>query len=127
MRQQRRIFGMNNKREAAGTRAPEDSSAIGELFERKLDRADALRGIGSVVALGALGGLTASPAFARRSASTTKITMWANHPEWKAVLDKLISDFQASHPTIQVEIDYKPNAAYGGLLNTALAGGAAPD
>ena len=43
------------------------------------------------------------------------------------MLDQLVSDFQATHPSIQVEIDYKPNAAYGGLLTTALAGGAAPD
>ena len=51
----------------------------------------------------------AAPAFARRTGSTTKITMWANHPEWKPVLDALIKDFQ--NPPIrrsQVEIDYKP-------------------
>jgi raffinose/stachyose/melibiose transport system substrate-binding protein len=97
------------------------------VLERSLDRASALRGLGGLVAAGALGGLTAAPAFARRTGSTTKITMWANHPEWKPVLDALIKDFEASHPTIQVEIDYKPNASYGGLLTTAIAGGAAPD
>jgi len=53
--------------------------------------------------------------------------MWANHPEWKSVLDALIKDFEAEHRSIKVEIDYKPNAAYGGLLNTAMAGGSAPD
>lgn len=104
-----------------------DTSPLDEYFERSLTRAQALRSVGGVVAATALGGLAATPAFARRSASTTKITMWANHPEWKSVLDKLITDFQASHASIQVEIDYKPNAAYGGLLNTALAGGGAPD
>src|SRR5581483_7556597 len=90
------------------------------LFERTITRRQALRtlggGVAAVSALGGLGG--AAPAYARRS-STTTITMWANHPEWKAVLDALIKDFQAEHPTIKVEIDYKPNAAYGGLLNTA--------
>ena len=112
---------MKGKEESSG-------SGLEELLDRKLDRAGALRGLGGVVAAGALGGLAAAPAFARRtSAKATKITMWANHPEWKPVLDALIKDFQASHPTIQVEIDYKPNAAYGGLLTTALAGGSAPD
>ncbi len=119
---------MNEKDHLRGATPPQGSSdSLERLLERKLDRAGALRGIGGVVAAGAFGGLTAAPAFARRSGSTTKITMWANHPEWKAVLDKLISDFQSTHPSIQVEIDYKPNAAYGGLLSTALAGGAAPD
>lgn len=119
---------MKEKEHSSVSGVPEGSQdVIDELFGRKLDRAGALRGLGGVVAAGALGGLTAAPAFARRSGSTTKITMWANHPEWKPVLDALIKDFESTHPSIQVEIDYKPNAAYGGLLNTALAGGAAPD
>jgi ABC-type glycerol-3-phosphate transport system substrate-binding protein len=103
----------------------QDSPPLERALERTLTRAEALRALGGVAAASALGGLAAAPAFARRSATT--ITMWANHPEWKGPLDALVKDFQAAHPTIRVEIDYKPNASYGGLLNTALAGGSAPD
>src|SRR3954468_4370446 len=97
---------------SSGPAAPEEPrGALDELFERKLDRGTALRGLGGVVAAGALGGLTATPALARRTTrKATTITMWANHPEWKTVLDGLVKDFQASHPSIQVQIDYKPNA-----------------
>jgi raffinose/stachyose/melibiose transport system substrate-binding protein len=108
---------MKDSQRPAGSREP--------FLERKVDRATALRRVGGVVAASALGSVVAAPAFARPT--STKITMWANHPEWKSVLDALIKDFQAGHPSIQVEIDYKPNASYGGLLNTALAGGSAPD
>ena len=119
---------MKEKARSSGPAAPESPrNAIDDLFERKLDRAGALKGLGAVVAAGTLGGLGASPAFARRSASSTTITMWANHPEWKAVLDALISDFQKSHPGITVQVEYKTNATYGAVLNTALAAGAAPD
>jgi len=107
---------------------PSEPAAQGleDLFERRITRKQALRGVGGLVAAGAVGNLIRTrPAFARRQATT--ITMWANHPEWKSVLDALIKDFQAAHSAIKVEIDYKPNASYGGLLNKALAGGAAPD
>lgn len=106
----------------------QDVSPLNPLFERRLTRARALQGFGGLVAATTLGGLAgAGPAFARRSADTTTITMWHNHPEWKAILGQLIADFEKSHPGINVVVDLKPNAAYGGLLNTALAGGAAPD
>jgi raffinose/stachyose/melibiose transport system substrate-binding protein len=98
------------------------------VLERGMTRAEALRGFGGVVAATTLGGLAgAAPAFARRSGSTTSITMWANHPEWKAVLDQLIGDFQKVYPSIKVNVVYKADQAYQGALNTALAGGAAPD
>ena len=53
--------------------------------------------------------------------------MWGNHPEWKPVLDKLIAAFEKTHPGIDVELSYKPGPQYTAALNTALAGGAAPD
>src|SRR5579862_3061893 len=103
---------------------PESST----VFERSLTRRRAIRVLGGATAAVALGGLAdAGAAFARRAGNTTTITMWANHPEWKSVLDQLISDFESEYPSIKVEVDYKPNGAYSGLLNTALAGGSAPD
>ncbi len=53
--------------------------------------------------------------------------MWGNHPEWKPVLDRLIAAFEKTHPGINVELSYKPGPQYTAALNTALAGGAAPD
>ena len=105
----------------------------GELFERGFTRAGALRGLGGVLAAGAVGGLVgASPAFARsavraRARATTTVSMWGNHPEWKPVLDRLIAAFEKTHPGINVELSYKPGPQYTAALNTALAGGAAPD
>ncbi len=114
--------------EAAGT------GRADELFERGLTRAGALKGLGGVLAAGAVGGLAgATPAFAgstapaRGTATTTKISMWGNHPEWKPVLDRLIAAFEKTHPGIEVELSYKPGPQYTAALNTALAGGAAPD
>ena len=112
--------------EAAGTRRAD------ELFEQGLTRAGALRGFGGILAAGAVGGLAgATPAFARSTArarrSATTISMWGNHPEWKPVLDRLIAAFEKTHPGIEVELSYKPGPQYTAALNTALAGGAAPD
>ena len=73
----------------------------------------------------------AAPAFARSTAqkrkTATTISMWGNHPEWKPVLDRLIAAFEKSYPDINVELSYKPGPQYTAALNTALAGGAAPD
>jgi raffinose/stachyose/melibiose transport system substrate-binding protein len=123
---------MSGKRSTPGSTrqdgAADDVSPLDGFLERSYTRADALRGFGGVVAATTLGGLaSASPAFARRSGSTTTITMWANHPEWKSVLDAMIGDFEKAYPSIKVEIVYKADEAYQGALNTALAGGAAPD
>jgi raffinose/stachyose/melibiose transport system substrate-binding protein len=109
-----------------------DARGVDELFERGLTRAGALRGLGGVLAAGAVGGLVgATPAFARSTArarsQATTISMWGNHPEWKPVLDRLIADFEKTNPNINVELSYKPGPQYTAALNTALAGGAAPD
>jgi len=106
-----------------------DADGMAELFERRLTRRSAVRGL---VAAGAAGSLMgAAPAFARSTArkrkTATTITMWGNHPEWKPVLDRLIAAFEKTHPDINVELSYKPGPQYTAALNTALAGGAAPD
>lgn len=106
-----------------------DAHGMAELFERRLTRRSAVRGL---VAAGAAGSLMgAAPAFARSTArkrkAATTITMWGNHPEWKPVLDRLIAAFEKTHPDINVELSYKPGPQYTAALNTALAGGAAPD
>lgn len=106
-----------------------DADGVAELFERRLTRRSAVRGL---VAAGAAGSLMgAAPAFARSTAqkrkTATTISMWGNHPEWKPVLDRLIAAFEKSYPDINVELSYKPGPQYTAALNTALAGGAAPD
>ncbi len=119
--------------ERTGPRAEAAGAAGTERAEKGLTRAGALKkGVGGILAAGAVGSL-ATPAFAgsvgsaRRTADATKISMWGNHPEWKPVLDRLIAAFEKTHPGIDVELSYKPGPQYTAALNTALAGGAAPD
>jgi len=112
-----------------GEREKAEARGVDEVFERGFTRAGALRGVGGVLAAGALAGAT--PAFARdairvRSRATT-ITTWGNHPEWKGVMEKIVDVFEKSHPGIKVEVTYKPTAQYNAALNAALAGGAGPD
>jgi ABC-type glycerol-3-phosphate transport system substrate-binding protein len=105
-----------------------DMPAAEDVFEQKISRGTALRGLAGAVAAGSLGSLAgAGNAFARTTSKTTTISMWSYHPEWKPVLDSLVASFHKAHPTINVSIDYKSVAAYQGALNTALAAGAAPD
>jgi raffinose/stachyose/melibiose transport system substrate-binding protein len=109
-------------------REPEATgTTLDELFERRLTRASALRGLGGVVAVAALGDLAGAGSALARSLDTTTISMWGNHPEWKPVLDQIIAEFQKTHPSIKVDLSYKPGPAYTAALTTALAGGAAPD
>jgi len=104
----------------------QEDKALDELFERTITRKQALRGLGGLVAAGALGNLIGTGAAFGRTQDTT-ISMWGNHPEWKPVLDEIIKDFENSHPGIKVELSYKNGPDYTAALNTALAGGAAPD
>jgi len=55
------------------------------------------------------------------------LTMWGNHPEWKDRVTPIIAAFEAEHPNIKIELDEKPTDQYPVALNTALAGGDAPD
>lgn len=116
----------SGKRESADTSS---STAMDELFDGSFTRAAALRRLGGMVAAGAVGGIVgAAPAFGGRAlGDTTTVSMWGNHPEWKPVLDEIIADFQKTHPNIKVALSYKPGPDYTAALNTALAGGAAPD
>jgi raffinose/stachyose/melibiose transport system substrate-binding protein len=61
------------------------------------------------------------------AAGTTTITMWANHPEWKNILQNMVGKFQAAYPSIKVQVVYKTNGGYAAALQTALAAGTAPD
>ena len=114
--------------------SPDEAAAArdeGDIFERGLTRGKALRGAGGAVAAGALFGVmpaqAASNAAKRSGATQTTITTWANYPEWKPVLERIVDVFEKSHPGIKVEVTYKPTAQYNAALNTALAGGAGPD
>ena len=60
-------------------------------------------------------------------AEVVTLTMWGNHPEWKDRVTPIIAAFEAEHPNIKIELDQKPTDQYAVALNTALAGGDAPD
>jgi raffinose/stachyose/melibiose transport system substrate-binding protein len=116
-----------NDKELSREHVPDGATNVDELLERTMSRATVLRGLGGAIALGTLGGLSGAGSAFARPADTTTISMWGNHPEWKPVLDKIIAEFEKTHPSIKVELSYKPGPDYTAALNTALAGGAAPD
>lgn len=78
-----------------------------------------------LVVMAMLTGLLA--ACAPQATEVTTLTMWGNHPEWKDRVAPIIAAFEAEHPNIKIELDMKPTDQYAVALNTALAGGDAPD
>lgn len=68
---------------------------------------------------------TAAPAGG--SAEPVTLTMWGNHPEWKDRVLAILAEFERENPSIKVAFDPKPGDTYQTALNTALAGGEAPD
>jgi ABC-type glycerol-3-phosphate transport system substrate-binding protein len=106
---------------------------MSDSSDSRISRRDVLARAAKLAAAGiSLGPLTAfmdvtgGDPFAE-AAGTTTITMWANHPEWKSVLQNMVAQFQKLHPDIKVQVVYKTNATYEAALQTALAGGSAPD
>ncbi|HEX3347244.1 MAG TPA: extracellular solute-binding protein [Acetobacteraceae bacterium] len=55
------------------------------------------------------------------------LTLWHNHPEWKARVLAILARFEAEHPTVHVELTEMPSSAYVPRMNTSLAAGEAPD
>jgi len=87
-----------------------------------LDRRRLLAGAGGLT----LGLAFAGPGRARRAAAqeATTITMWGNHPEWKAPMEEILAAFTAANPGITVEFTAIPGPDYPTKLQTAKAGGA---
>jgi len=61
------------------------------------------------------------------SGEVVTLTMWGNHPEWKDRVLPIVAAFETEHPNIKIKLDQKPTDQYAVALNTALAGGDAPD
>ena len=66
------------------------------------------------------------PAVARAQSRTT-VSLWYNHPEWKDRTAAILRRFEAANPSIHIDVQEMPSAAYIPRLNTALAAGEAPD
>ncbi len=64
---------------------------------------------------------------AARAESPTTVSFWYNHPEWKDRTAAILRRFEAANPSIHIDVQEMPSAAYIPRLNTALAAGEAPD
>lgn len=65
--------------------------------------------------------------FTAAAADKTVLTMWHNHPEWKDLVEDILTEFEAEHPTIDIQLEEIAGTNYSARLNTALAAGEAPD
>jgi raffinose/stachyose/melibiose transport system substrate-binding protein len=92
----------------------------------RLQQSRTLIRLGALGVVGALA-LSACSADGGGSDDVVQITAWGNHPEWKDTLDEITEIFNDSHPGIEVNWEYKPNANYQAAVNTAVSGGQAPD
>jgi raffinose/stachyose/melibiose transport system substrate-binding protein len=73
------------------------------------------------------GALLASTAVFAFAEDKVVLTMWHNHPEWKARAEAIINKFEEQHPNIDVQLEEIAGTNYTTRLNTALAAGEAPD
>lgn len=55
------------------------------------------------------------------------LTMWHQHPEWKAATQAILDAFEAENPGIKIDLEEIAGTNYSARLNTALAAGEAPD
>lgn len=102
---------------------------LDERLQRLVSRRRALQGAGGLALAGLAGGLLAgcgSDSGGDGGGSTT-IAAWHEHPELRRPIEELLTAFHAAHPSISVDMSYKPADQYEALLQTALVGGAAPD
>jgi raffinose/stachyose/melibiose transport system substrate-binding protein len=100
------------------------------VFQQSVSRRNLLlKGAGTAVALGSLGGLAgASRAWATpKAAEATTISAWIFRPEYRDAIDAMVTAFEKSHPNISVNMKYTPSQDYTVALKTALVGGAATD
>jgi raffinose/stachyose/melibiose transport system substrate-binding protein len=104
------------------------------MSDLELNRRSLLKHTGGLVTLVATGQLLAScgsdddvAGGEANGATVTTVTAWGNHPEWQDVLEEITAAFEAGHGNINVDWQFRPNANYQAAVNTALAGGQAPD
>ncbi|SHH65755.1 extracellular solute-binding protein [Cognatishimia maritima] len=60
-------------------------------------------------------------------ADDVTLTMWHQHPEWKAATQAILDAFEAENPGIKIDLEEIAGTNYSARLNTALAAGEAPD
>lgn len=58
---------------------------------------------------------------------TVTLSMWHQHPEWRAKTQAILTAFESEHPGIRIELEEIAGTNYSARLNTALAAGEAPD
>ena len=92
---------------------------------RKLIGASA--GIGAATILGELGGDAVAAPAARRRQDTVKLTFWHLSPEQLGPFQRVMADFTAANPGIEVEVQMTPRDQYKAKLQTALNSGTGPD
>src|SRR4051812_9120973 len=97
---------------------------------RLLGTGGALAGAGAAALIG--GSASASPArrgtpFIHRQADTVKLTMWHQYPESLDPFKKLIADFPATNPGIEIDISMPPTDQWQAKIKSALNTGSGPD
>ena len=63
------------------------------------------------------------PVAAAAQPTTTTLSFWHNHPEWKDRVIAILKRFEADHPTIRIDLQEMPTTAYTARMQTALAAG----
>lgn len=106
---------------------------MSEFHDRTLNRR---RLLGATVGAGAAAVLAgragAAPSrpgapFIQRQQETVKLTLWEQFPELLEPFKKMLADFTAANPGIEIEVSMTPTDQWKAKLNTALSAGSGPD
>ena len=109
---------------------------MGTTRSRNVSRRALLRSTGGAIGTGAvlLGGRSglaapiSAPAILRRTAQASgTLEFWGLFPELLAPFQRVMADFNAMHPDINVEVVMAPNDQYKPKLQSALNTGSGPD
>jgi raffinose/stachyose/melibiose transport system substrate-binding protein len=87
-------------------------------------------GTGAAAVLGgsALAGPSRSGApTIRRSQETTTLTFWGQFPELLEPFERVMADFTAANPGIEIKVEMTPTDQWRAKINTALSAGSGPD
>lgn len=89
------------------------------------------KGPGKVIALFIAVAMAILPGCSRQSGPSQdkvliKVSIWGT-PEEIGILNKVVAEWQPSHPNIEIKLEHTPYASYISKVLTRIAGGAAPD
>ncbi|HEY7036716.1 MAG TPA: extracellular solute-binding protein [Thermomicrobiales bacterium] len=98
------------------------------INRRRLLGATAGAGAAAVLAnrAGAAPSRPAAP-FVNRHADTVKLSLWEQFPELLEPFKKMLADFTAANPGIEIDVSMTPTDQWKAKLNTALSAGSGPD